>query len=113
MPSTSSRTRGLHNSLMRAKAAAALKTPPPDMKSRRRNEADEAAKALDRLNKTAKAVMEKISCDKPAREDDACLGMVNFALDQVPKDKLLPCMMDILKVANIYQKGGTPKVVEE
>jgi len=45
MPSTSSGTRGLHNSLIRAKAAAALKTPPPDMKSKRRKEADEAPRA--------------------------------------------------------------------
>ncbi|CAH0560618.1 unnamed protein product [Brassicogethes aeneus] len=101
---------------IRGKAAKRLlssRAPPADLPKKARK-VDDLSLNLAKLTASAEAVAQSIAASSsPASSDGDVAGMIKFALSNVEKKHKLSCMIDMLKVAQIYQNGQIPKITPD
>lgn len=91
---------------VRGKASKALQplVPPPDVKNTKKIETNDS---LNILAKSAEEVA-RLLANEPSTSSPDLLDSVRFALNMLPDDKKIPCIIDLLRITLIYADGREP-----
>lgn len=68
---------------------------------------------MEQLSKSAVEVAAKISGSSATTPNDQEWQVVRYILTHVPEEKKLMCISDFFRIAEIYKKGGCPRITEE
>lgn len=86
------------------------RVPPADI---RRNKKDEVQQTLVSMAKVGEKVADLIHRDHSIASASADLTQpIKFALNLIPEERKMNCIIDLLRVAEMYRKGVIPIIRE-